>query len=363
MRKILLFAFVVMSIHVSAQQAEEIVFSEETFDFGTIREADGPVIHEFSFTNNGLDTMNVVSVRASCGCTTPKWTKEAVPPGGVGIIQAQYNPRNRPGTFNKSLTINASSSKQPYKLYIKGHVVPQAQAVEDELRTQMGVLRLKYRSLNMGKVKTTDEPGTKQFDVYNASNGEVAFSDQMLAPAHIKLNFEPKVLSAKSRGKVIISYDAKLRGDLGFMNDNVTFYTNEQGEDSVKSISIYATIEEYFPPMSKEELDKAPKLKIADAVHDYGRIKPDKSLSTEFVLVNNGQSNLNIRKAKGNCSCVSADLKKTSLKPGESTKLKVKFNPEGRKGNQQKSITVYSDDPLAPAQRVTIKAYIETGSL
>ncbi len=363
MKKFLLFGLVLMSITAGAQQAQELVFSEEVFDFGTIKEEQGPVTHEFTFTNKGLDSMRIVSVRASCGCTTPAWTKEAVAPGGVGIIQAQYNPRNRPGVFNKSLTITTSNSDTPLKLYIKGKVVPMAQTVEDELPTELGALRLKYRSLNFGKVMTTDKPEVRKFDVYNASGKDITFSEKVLSPAHIRVSFDPPTLSPRSRGNLVITYDAKSKNDLGFMNDNVTFYTNEEGEDSVKYISVYATIQEYFPPMTQEELDKAPKLEIEEDVYDFGKISKDKVVSTEFVLVNNGQTDLNIRKTKGNCSCTVADLKKENLKPGESVKLKVKFNPKGRKGNQQKSVTIYSNDPRSPAQRVTIKAYVQTGSL
>ncbi|MEL7006381.1 MAG: DUF1573 domain-containing protein [Bacteroidota bacterium] len=263
----------------------------------------------------------------------------------------------------KSLTITTSNADQPIKLYIKGKVMPKALKIEDELRTQVGSLRLKYRSLNLGKVKTADEPAMKKFDVYNDSDKEIVFSDQMQSPDHISVSFEPAVLASKARGNLVITYDAKGRNDLGFMNDNVTFYTNEQGEDSIKSISVYATIEEFFPPMTKEEFDKAPRLSIEEAVYDFGKIKQDNVVSTEFTLKNNGQSKLNIRKAIGNCSCTVANLKKENIKPGESVTMKVTFDPKGRKGNQQKSVTIYSNDPKASAQRVTIKAYISTGSL
>lgn len=363
MKKVLVFVMILVSVSVVAQQAEEVSFNEEVFDFGTIRESDGPVIHEFIFTNKSLDSVRIESVRASCGCTTPNWTQGKVPPGGTGIIQAQYNPRNRPGVFNKSLTITTSNDDKPLKLFIKGNVVPMAQTIEDELPTEIGALRMKYRSLNVGKVKTSNEPDISEFDVYNDSNDEIAFSDQILSPSHIKVSFDPPVLAPRSRGMLIIEYDGKGRNDLGFMNDNVTFYTNEAGEDSIKSISVYATIEEYFPPMTKEEFDNAPRLVVQEAVHDFGRIKQDETVATEFTLRNNGKSDLNIRKTIGNCSCTVAELKKKSLKPGETVSMKVKFDPKGRKGNQQKSVTIYTNDPKASAQRVTIKAYIETGSL
>ncbi|MBL6444796.1 DUF1573 domain-containing protein [Fulvivirga sp. 29W222] len=344
-----------------AQQAETLVFSEKTFDFGAVKEEDGPIIHEFSFINKGLQPVKILGVKASCGCTTPDWSKEPVKPGETGYIQAQYNPRNRPGKFNKSLTVTTDADASPLKLYIRGDVEPKPKSVEDELPTEMGALRVKYRSLNMGKIETSGESAVKEFEVYNASDKAVAFLDKQDAPPYIKLTFEPQELAPKSKGLIKVHYDAKAKNDLGFGSDNVKFSTNEEGADAIKSVSIYATIEEYFPPMTQEELEKAPRLKLGDNVHDFGKIGDDKSISTKFTLTNTGHTPLEIRQTKSNCTCATAKLKRDKLKPGESTELEVTFNPQGRRGNQQKSITIYSNDPRHSAQRVTIKGYITVG--
>lgn len=345
----------------TAQQAEELSFSETTFDFGTVKEADGPVIHEFTFVNKGLKPLKIESVRASCGCTTPAWTKEEVQPGETGFIQAQYNPRNRPGPFNKSLTVTTNTSDAPLRLYIKGNVVPKPKSVEEELPAEMGALRVKYRSFNMGKIHTTDEPAVKEFEVYNAAEMPVKFQEEIETPAHIRLEFEPVELGAGSQGVIRIIYDAKAKNDLGFSSDNVKFLTDEEGADAVKSISVYATIEEYFPPMTSDELAKAPKLKIEEPVYDLGKLTENQVVSTKFTLTNMGASPLVIRQTKPNCSCVTSKVSEQTIKPGESTEMEVTFNSEGRRGNQQKSVTVFSNDPTASAQRVTIKGYVNSG--
>ena len=343
----------------SAQQAEEMTFSEKTFDFGTVKEEDGPIIHQFSFINKGIEPLKIASVKASCGCTTPDWTKEEVKPGQTGYIQAQYNPKNRPGSFNKSLTVSLEGSETPVRLYIRGNVVPTPKSLEDELTAEMGGISVKYRSFNMGKVLTSEEPTTKEFDVFNSSDKAITFNDKVVGPNYIKLAFEPQTLKPKEKGVVKVIYDAQLNKELGFSSDNVKFYTDEALEPE-KSISVYATVLEYFPPMSPEELAKAPKLKIESPVYDFGKLKADQEASTTFTLRNTGQSELKIRQAKPNCSCTGASVKKETLKPGESTEIKVTFDSKGRRGNQQKSVTIFSNDPTASAQRVTIKAYINS---
>src|SRR5689334_6348391 len=55
-------------------------------DFGKIK-LGVPVTHEFKFTNTGKTPLIITNVQASCGCTTPSWTKDPVPPGGSGYIK------------------------------------------------------------------------------------------------------------------------------------------------------------------------------------------------------------------------------------------------------------------------------------
>ncbi|QSE96774.1 DUF1573 domain-containing protein [Fulvivirga lutea] len=340
-----------------AQQVEQIKFLEMSHDFGVVKEEDGPIIHEFKFTNNSSDSIQILNVKASCGCTTPAWSREPVAPGETGFIQAQYNPRNRPGRFNKSLTVT-TSLRQPIRLYISGEVTPRPRTPEENYPKEIGALRFKTSSVNIGKVYVNREQVERKFEVYNQSDKPVKILEKINKPKHIEMAFESNVIPPKSITNMVITYNAGLKDDLGFMNDQVEFFTDEK-ENASKPITVYATIEEYFPPLSGEELQKAPKLVIAESVHDYGRIKNGETAQTSFTIVNQGQSELQIRKVVPNCSCLVSTLDAKKIKPGESTQLKVIFDSDGRRGNQQKSVTIYSNDPRASAQRVTVKAYIE----
>ncbi len=64
-------------------------FVEETHDFGTIKE--GPqAVYEFVFTNTGREPLIIQSCSASCGCTTPDWSKDPILPGQKGKITVFY---------------------------------------------------------------------------------------------------------------------------------------------------------------------------------------------------------------------------------------------------------------------------------
>jgi hypothetical protein len=96
-------------------------FNEESWDFGTIQQGI-PVTHTFEFINSGKQPMVISQVTASCGCTTPVWTKEAVNENGKGMVAVTYNSA-REGSFVKTVTI-LSNAGEPKYLTVKGNVVP-----------------------------------------------------------------------------------------------------------------------------------------------------------------------------------------------------------------------------------------------
>lgn len=100
--------------------APTIEFTELNHDFGNIIEGE-VASFQFTFINKGDDSIKLTNVRASCGCTTPLWTKEEVAPGETGVITAQYNSKGRVGTFHKSITVNSTGGN--VSLTIKGVVI------------------------------------------------------------------------------------------------------------------------------------------------------------------------------------------------------------------------------------------------
>lgn len=113
---------------------EAISLKETSYNFGKIQQSH-PVTHEFEITNTSPDTLKLLNVQASCGCTTPVWKKDPVAPGGSTIINVGYNAASM-GPFEKTITIlyNAGLTKT---VTIKGEVykapataVPQNQSIQ-----------------------------------------------------------------------------------------------------------------------------------------------------------------------------------------------------------------------------------------
>ena len=87
------------------------------------QEADGKVAHTFVIDNTGTGPLVITRVIASCGCTTPEWTKEPIAPGKSGEVKITYNPANRPGAFVKTISLYSNGKKGSFILTIKGKVV------------------------------------------------------------------------------------------------------------------------------------------------------------------------------------------------------------------------------------------------
>ena len=86
-------------------------------------------------------------------------------------------------------------------------------------------------------------------------------------PDHIKLKFSPQSLPSKTVGTVQVTYDPRELKSLGIRSDFIEFKTDEW-DNGVKKIRVIALLEEYFPPMTSEELAHSPRLKIENPQHD-----------------------------------------------------------------------------------------------
>lgn len=105
------------------KKAPKAVFSKVEHNFGKIAESLGTVTCEFTFKNEGNAPLIVQRVQASCGCTTPDYTKEPVLPGKEGKIKVTYSTTGRPGAFDKKVTVFSNVADDIYVLTIKGEVI------------------------------------------------------------------------------------------------------------------------------------------------------------------------------------------------------------------------------------------------
>lgn len=90
------------------------------YDFGKNVTQLKPASATFTMKNSGKDPVTITLVQPSCGCTSPKYTKEPIKPGEKGEVVLTYDAKIS-GFFSKSAQVKLSDG-QKYVLTIKGEV-------------------------------------------------------------------------------------------------------------------------------------------------------------------------------------------------------------------------------------------------
>ncbi len=329
----------------SQTQTAKITFAEESYDFGKINEEKGPVTHEFVFTNTGAQPLIIQNVKASCGCTSPDWSKEPILPGKKGFVKATYNPQGRPGPFNKSITVTSNAENSTVILTIKGEVIPKPRTVEDDYPMQVGNVRLKTNHLAFIKV-FNNQVKTDSIPIINTSDENVKLTFTNIPP-HLSVKAVPAELKPKQKGRIEVTYDGNKQKEWGFVMDRVDMLINGKADPNNR-ISISATIEEDFSKLTPEQRANAPKANFNTNEFNFGTITEGEKKEFDFILTNNGKTDLLIRKIKASCGCTAVTPAETVIKPGKSTNIKTIFDSTGKPGKQNKTITVITNDPNNP---------------
>jgi len=107
-----------------ADKAASIKWTNQQISIGEIPQGK-PVTFEFVFTNTGKEPVLITDVKASCGCTTPDYSRSPVKPGEKGTVKAVYNAA-AVGAFTKNVTVTLSTDPNPIILTLSGTVLPAA---------------------------------------------------------------------------------------------------------------------------------------------------------------------------------------------------------------------------------------------
>jgi hypothetical protein len=355
-KSIILSFFVLFSIKSFSQEGGSITFDKNSHDFGTVKEETGSIMHEFKFTNTGKAPVIISNVKASCGCTTPDWTKEPVMPGQTGFIKAMYNTSNRPGAFNKSLTVTSNTEPSSNTLFISGNVTPKVKSPEEEYPKKIGNSRFISEALDFGKINTKDLV-VREFPVYNSGSTPLIFSTPQGLPKYIQMTITPATLPTLQKGTIKVTYDPKKKNDLGPVSDKITIVTNEVTENK-KTLMIKADISEYYAPLSAEQLALAPKLEFTAPSTDLGMVKV-KSVTTGYIeFTNTGKQDLTIKKVRTSGGSLVAQAEKTTVKAGAKGKIKLTYTASDKAGPEGFLVFIHCNDPSLTTQTANVKVNV-----
>ena len=108
-----------------------------------------------------------------------------------------------------------------------------------------------------------------------------------------------------------------------------------------------------------------PQASVDRELHDFGVITQyGGTVDTDFTLTNIGEETLTVGQITTSCSCTSATVAKPSLSPGESTVVKVVFDPDFHEEPIdvfKRTVFIPTNDPNTPEVEVAIQVDIVEG--
>ncbi len=359
-KSILMSMLLLISMGVFAQQAV-ITFTHKEHNFGKIDEAGGKVSTVFEFKNEGMEPLVLSNVRASCGCTTPTWTRTPIEPGQTGTITVTYNPNGRPGRFQKTVTITSNATTPTVKLYIKGEVIPKQAKPADKYPVKIGALSVNKNSLSYGIVMD-DASKTQSIEYANLTDKPITV--EVLVNEHDKFivaEASLEQIAPKQTGKIVVKFDGKACKEYGTISRNIYVMVNgKQVLSDDYKITINATLRENFSKLTAEQRQQAPIIELTQKV-DLGTLKMGAKQTHKLNIKNAGVNPLILRKiACRNAEYLSFKLAKSTLKGGKTTTLAITLNTaELKPGNYTRQIEVISNDPNRSRQFVTLTWKVE----
>ena len=358
MKKLLILVpFLWLTFSGFAQKKPTAQFDKKVHDYGVIKEQDGPAKCIFTVTNIGDDTLRITGVRPSCGCTASNYTKEGIAPGASGTIEATYNPANRPGNFNKAITVTLNDpDNATVVLSIKGQVTAKPKTKADFYPNKLGNLRFKTNHLALQEVKDT-ETKVDTFWLYNEGTAPINIKFNEL-PEHIKAEIKDPVMQPDMESYIAITFNAGTKKDYGYVFDKF-FLSTDDSDQPEKLLYVSANIVQDFSWMSEKQLKKAPHILFETETFDFGVVNSGDKVEYSFSFQNTGKSTLKILKTKASCGCTATEPEKTELKKNEKSVIKIVFNTAGRKGKQHKTITVITNDPEKPVIVLHVQGDVE----
>ncbi|PJJ59634.1 DUF1573 domain-containing protein [Hymenobacter chitinivorans] len=205
-------------------------FEKDAHDFGNVAEGT-MATYEFKFKNTGNQPIVIANVQASCGCTTPDWTKTPVLPGKSGIIKAMYSSAGRPGIFNKTVTVTSNATTPSTVLSIKGNVLNKDQVKATLTPAQLAQsprLVLDRASHDFGKIEAGQQPVAK-FTVRNTGKQDLQLGTLTSSCNCVGYKATPAAIKPGQSATVELIYAQRTVGN---MSDVVTIGSNDLNGDT-----------------------------------------------------------------------------------------------------------------------------------
>lgn len=334
---------------------QSIRFDSTTHNFGTIEESGGKVAHTFHYTNSGTQQLVIIDVAVSCGCTTPRFSRNPLAVGATGKLTIEFDPINRPGRINKEIYVVTNAGN--LKLTIDGIVNPRPRSLEERYPFIVGsgarIDGLGHYSLQV----PINDAITTEIGIANTSPAipvTIGFGYSTL-PSNVTVTASKTLVGARDEARLSIT----VRGDkYGAFNYSIPLIIN--GKKTAESLAIAGAVIDNFALLSDEELVDSPRAKFSTFYHRFGTVKTGAHAKTIVEITNIGRSPLIIRGIEGSTQ-IEAKIDRTTIAPNGTANLTLIYTPS-QTGYDSGSVRLVVNDPRNPTPEIRFTAAVEGGS-
>lgn len=115
MKKILILILIIKTSLFAQFIKPQMKLVEDTYDFGKIKQ-NTIVEHTFEFFNAGGDTLKILDISASCGCSVGKLSRREFAAGEKGTIDVRFDTRGKLGNQVQRIYIRTNEPDNPTKI-------------------------------------------------------------------------------------------------------------------------------------------------------------------------------------------------------------------------------------------------------
>ncbi|MBD5233806.1 MAG: DUF1573 domain-containing protein [Bacteroidales bacterium] len=341
----------ILALTACAAHAQKVTWLETKHDFGAFDETLGPVSTDFRFINTSPDPVAIVAARASCGCTTPEYTRDPIAPGDTATLTVTYDPAGRPGRFSKYVAVDLSDGSPRTKLFIHGTVVGSPTSVALRFPAQCGTTIQLARGAVMSGEVTKGKMRTTFLEAYNRSTEPIQPTVSNL-PKYYTVTVTPETVPPGEQFSFIVYMNSATCPLYGLVTDSMTIRANP-ADTAACTIPLTAMVREDFSNLTPQQLQKAPVATLSDPTVDFGHLTAGATSTT--TLTNTGKTPLIIRRIYTADPGVTVSCPDTTLRPGKSTTITVRVDPAQLPGAILNArISLITNDPTNPV--ITIRA-------
>ena len=331
-----------------------VMVKQNEFDFGYVYEADGALVVTFKLVSRGEKPLKINRI-VSPSFQIVGYTKDSLRKGEEGMVKVKFVPYHKSGDFQKTVKVFSNAKESPSDLTIRGFIL--SGSGKGSYKYHTGGLAFKQSQVNFGYIFKGEKP-VKYIPVLNKSNKEITLHYKE-SPEHLQLVSHFKTLQPGQVGVLEIGYNSNDLNDWDFIYDRVPIEVESPNGEQQAILTVTSNVREDFSSLTEEERLISPKVSVPVQVFNFDTITTSQKASYEFLVRNEGERELKIRAVKPTCGCTAALPIKNSVLPGDSTYVRVEFNPEGYVGVNKKGVTLITNDPQNYKQFLWVTGYVE----